>query len=258
MTPTRDDYNYRRATKSARNITRILADAAAPEPPDDDTREMLRKPWADGEREAVLLRTAQAERVLMMHSDARNYPVDADPIAVLRNNLGIKYLEHDLAKAIRNFRAAVDIDPNFALAHNNLGLTAIETGNIPQAIELLHRAIALDRYLDIAYGNLGLAYLEHGEFESAYRNFAAAIALDPDEPLHFNNQGVLYLELAEPGIALEYFGRAIGLDPENPLYYANRGLAWQELGKFQNADADFQAAALKEDQIYADALEGAA
>lgn len=258
MTPTRDDYNYRRAIKSARNSGRILADAAAPDPPDADTREMLRKPWTNDAREAVLLRTAPAERVLMMQPDARAYQGDANPIAVLRNNLGLKYLEHDLAKAIRNFRAAVEIDPNFALAHNNLGLTAIETGNIARAIKLLKYAIQLAPDLDIAYGNLGLAYLEQGNFEAAYQNFATAIALDPDDPFHFNNQGTLYLELAEPRIALECFTHAIELDPENPLYYANRGLAWQELGNYQHADADFQAAAMKEDQHYAAAMAGAA
>ena len=258
MIPTRDDYNYRRANKSARNTARILESAAAPEPPDYDTREMLRKQWNQDEREAILLRTAPAERILMMRPYERNYPTEANPIAVLRNNLGVKYLDHDLAKAIRNFQAAVHSAPGFALAHNNLGLTAIEIGDTLHAIELLKKAITLDPDLDIAHGNLGFAYLEQGEFELAYESFAAARRLNPDEPMHFNNQGILYLEIEAPQIALERFNRAIQLDPGNPMYYANRAIAWQELGEHQYADTDFQEAAAIEEHLYNTALEGAA
>ena len=153
MTPTRDDYNYRRAAKSAPNIARILDSAAAPEPPDDDTREMLRKQWNQDERETILLHTAPAERILTMCPYERNYPTEADSTAVLRNNLGVKYLDYDLAKAIRNFQAAVRIAPGFALAHNTLGLTAIEIGDTTRAIKLLKYAVKCAPDLDIAHGN---------------------------------------------------------------------------------------------------------
>lgn len=258
MTPTRDDYNYRRAAKSARNIARILNSATAPESPDADTLEMLRKQWNQDERETILLCTAPAERIIRMRPYERNCPTEADPTAVLRNNLGVKYLDHDFAKAIRNFQAAVRSDPGFALAHNNLGLTAIEIGDTTRAIKLLKYAVTLDPNLDIAHGNFGFAYLEQGLFAFAYESFAMARRLDPDEPMHFNNQGILYLAIKAPQIALERFNRAIQLDPGNPMYYANRAIAWQELSEYQYADTDFQEAAAIEEHLYNTALEGAA
>ena len=255
MTAVRDDYNYRRIAKLPRlgpaptHGVRAYASGAAP---DADTAQMVRKSLTDAEREKILLRTARAERALHLEPYARTCEMPADAIAVRRNHLGLKYLEHDLAKAFRNFREAVVQDDNFAPAHNNLGLVCLEIGDLFQALEHFNRAIELDDRLDVAYCNRGLARLELGDFEAAYDDFGKALELDGSAPMHYNNIGVLFLDLAAPAKACDYFNAAIDLEPSNPMPYKNRGLAYREMGDHQQARADFlKGTELEEEQYQA-------
>ena len=255
MTTVRDDYNYRRIAKPPRvghesePGIRVFVSHAGP---DADTAQMLRKNLDSAQREHILLRTARAERALYIEPFERTYEAQADAIAVRRNNLGIQYLEHDLAKAFRNFLEAVAQDEDFALAHNNLGLVFLEIGDLFQALEHFNKAIELDDSLDVAYGNRGLAHLERGDFEAAYEDFGRALELDQYDPMHYNNAGVLFLDLEVPAKACDYFSTAIELDPNNPLPYKNRGLAYREMGDSQQARTDFiKATALEEEQYQA-------
>ena len=255
MTTIRDDYNYRRIAKSPR-----AADGSKPRAqifvshagPDADTAQMVRKSLDSAQRESILLRTARAERALYIERFERTYETQADAIAVRRNNLGMKYLEHDLPKAFRNFMDAVAQDETFPLAHNNLGLVFLEIGDLSKAVEHFNKAIELDNELDVAYGNRGLAYLEQGDFERAYEDFGKALELDQYDPMHYNNAGVLFLDLEVPAKARGYFDTAIELDPQNALAYRNRGLACREMDDHQQAWADFmKATALEEEQYQA-------
>ena len=243
MTEIRDDYNYHRLVKDhdrrVRHGRNIFVSHSVE---DADIRQMLRRALTDAQRETILLRTAKAERALYIEPMERVYATDAEPIAMRRNNLGMKYLGHDLAKAFRNFLEAVARDDNFALAHNNLGLVFLEIGDIVRAVEHFDKAVELDGTLDIAYGNRGLARLEHGDFENAYWDFQTALEIDGHDPMHHNNVGVLFLEVEMPAIACEYFSTAITLDPENPLSYKNRGLAYREMGEEERALDDFNTA----------------
>ncbi len=243
MTTIRDDYNYRRLVKDhdrrvhpSQNI--FVSHAVE----DADIRQMLRRALTDAQRETILIRTAKAERALYIEPMGRVYETDAEPIAVRRNNLGMQYLGHDLAKAFRNFLEAVARDNDFALAHNNLGLVFLEIGDITRAIEHFDKAVELDGTLDIAYGNRGLARLEHGNFEDAYWDFQAALEIDGHDPMHHNNIGILFLEVEQPTVACEYFSTAISLDRESPLPYKNRGLAYHEMGEDERASDDFNTA----------------
>ena len=253
MTTVRDDYNYRRIAKPHR--TDHGSDTGIPvfvshATPDADTAQMLGRSFDSAQRENILLRTAKAERALYIEPLERTYEVKADAIAVRRNNLGMKYLEHDLARAFRNFLEAVAQDENFALAHNNLGLVFLEIGDLFKALEHFNKAIELDDSLDVAFGNRGLAHLERGDFEAAYKDFAKALKLDQYDPMHYNNAGVLFLDLEVPAKACDYFDAAIELDPSNPLPYKNRGLAYREMGDNQQARTDFIKATTLEEEQY--------
>ena len=86
---------------------------------------------SDKERQRILLETARAERGLYIVPHLRIYDTDADSLAVRYNDLGIACFDYDPAKAQRHFRTAIQLDPACAMAHNNLGLALIESGDLP-------------------------------------------------------------------------------------------------------------------------------
>ena len=187
------NYTYRHSPKTRRERrqspihrrtvrTRIAKDA--------DTEQMLRLRREREEQEAILLKLAGAERGLgiIEQTAQREYFVTGDNVALRLNDLGLRNLENgNLAKAFRNFKQAIDRDPDLSLAHNNIGLLYLEIGEHQRAQQHFDRAIELDDELDVAYSNRGLLWIELGEYKNAYDDLEFAIDLDPEDPMHHNN-----------------------------------------------------------------------
>jgi tetratricopeptide (TPR) repeat protein len=63
----------------------------------------------------------------------------------------------DYEKAIATYRDAIRIKPDYAEAHNNLGLVLAETGHLSDAIAAHSEAIRIKPGLAESYNNLGRA-----------------------------------------------------------------------------------------------------
>ncbi|MEK6396847.1 MAG: tetratricopeptide repeat protein, partial [Terriglobus sp.] len=80
------------------------------------------------------------------------------------------------------YRAAAEIDPDYALAFFDLGNVLDELRRLPEAIVAYHRAIQLvPQYADAHY-NLALAYERTGEKRKALRHWLCYVRLDPVGP----------------------------------------------------------------------------
>ena len=235
MTALRNYYNYRRLTKPAVSKT---SDADTPVNLYDYTHVA-----SPPDPEQILLRTARAERALYLDTETRQYLTSVSPAAISANNVGVKCLGYDLPRAFRNFLDAVELDPDFALAHNNLGLAYIVIGALKPAIESLNQAIAVYEDLDIAFTNRGLAKLESNCYQDAFDDFVTAIRIDPRDPMHYNNLGVLWLDNGQPEAAVPCFRKAIELNREHPMPWRNLGYTFRELSDYEQADDYFETAA---------------
>ena len=254
MSVSRDLYNYLRCPKAPGRTHYLRSDAPgsiSPVPPEDILYfdHIPHKRFTTDDRDAILLRTAKAHRtpLYVQLIDASDRPGDR-PMAIRANDLGIKYLNFDLPRAFRAFLDAVDFDHTFAPAHNNLGLTRLELGDLDNSIQDLNQALSLDENMDAAYTNRGLAHLELNRLEEAYEDFLRAISIAPTDASHHNNAGVLFLDFAEPGLALQFFDQAIRLQPEDSIGHRNRALALQEIGDHDQARQEFDTANSIDDQ----------
>jgi Flp pilus assembly protein TadD len=83
-------------------------------------------------------------------------------------NLGVMALERgDLAGARRHFDRAVAADPRSSRAHAGLGVVALRAGDRQRAIEAWTRAVQLDpANLDAVY-NLGTTLARSGQADAA-------------------------------------------------------------------------------------------
>jgi len=95
-------------------------------------------------------------------------------------NLGtLFYNQRNMEEAERYYKAALEVNPGSALAHFNMGNLADETGQEARAIEHYEKAIALDSgYPDPRY-NLALVYEKLGRHGQAWKNWRAYLKLDP-------------------------------------------------------------------------------
>ena len=106
-------------------------------------------------------------------------------------NLGTLYYNHqEFSLAESHYRAAVEADPRYALAYFDLGNVLDETGRVPQAIQAYKTALQLAPTYADAHYNLALAYEKTREPRKALRHWQSYVKLDPVGPwsVHARNQ----------------------------------------------------------------------
>lgn len=118
--------------------------------------------------------------------------LDMDPQhAAAHINLGtLYYNRHEYALAEKHYRSAIDIDPRYALAYFDLGNVLDETGRIEEAITTYKTAIQLAPTYADAHYNIALAYEKAREPRKALQHWRAYVRLDTAGPwtVHARNQ----------------------------------------------------------------------
>jgi len=112
-------------------------------------------------------------------------------------NLGtLYYNRQDFASAEKHYRAAVAADPRYALAYFDLGNVLDETGNVQDAIAAYRTAIQLAPTYADAHYNLALACERKGEARQALQHWKTYLKLDNTGPwaVHARNQVTRILE----------------------------------------------------------------
>lgn len=99
--------------------------------------------------------------------------------------LGRIYLDQaQVDEALGEFRKAVDLQPELALAQNALGYALLLKGRYDESIEALSRAVRFAPTMVEAHQNLGIAYFKAGKRDDARAAFRRMIEVaPPDSPL---------------------------------------------------------------------------
>jgi arylsulfatase A-like enzyme/Flp pilus assembly protein TadD len=96
------------------------------------------------------------------------------------NSLGVVYSrmgKHEQARSA--FRKVLDLDPTSATAYENLGIDAIGSGDLGAAADDLTRALELDPRLARAHNALAAVLLRQGKRNEAIDHWRTALQLDP-------------------------------------------------------------------------------
>ena len=169
------------------------------------------------------------------------------------NGLGTAYDgKGELDEAIANYNQAIALDPKYADAYNNRGATHRERSELDDAIADYNEAIALNpKYAD-AYYNRGNARRDRGELDDAIADYNEAIALNPKYANAYYNRGNARRDRGELDDAIADYNEAIALNPKNAYAYNNRGNARCDRGELDDAIADYnEAIALNPKYAYA-------
>jgi tetratricopeptide (TPR) repeat protein len=106
-------------------------------------------------------------------------------------NLGtLYYNRQDFVSAEKHYRAAVAADSRYALAYFDLGNVLDETGRVEEAVSAYRTAIQLAPTYADAHYNVALAYERLGQARQALRHWKTYLHLDTSGPwaVHARNQ----------------------------------------------------------------------
>ena len=138
-------------------------------------------------------------------------------------------------EAVRADRAALVLSPNSAVAHNGLGLLAVDLNRPQDALKEFERAAAIDPNNASYSMNLGNARRALGDASGAEQAYRRALEVDPRATDAINGLGVLLVETKRPAEAIPLFERAIAAAPDFQEARLNLGIALQESGQTARA-----------------------
>jgi Tfp pilus assembly protein PilF len=135
--------------------------------------------------------------------------------AEAHNNLGLVLREQqDLNGAAECFRRALAANPDFATALSNLGLVLIEQDQLAEAVSCCRRALELRPGLVDAHINLALALRKQTELEEAATCCERALALKPDSAVACNCLALVRKDQGQDDETRKLFLRALALKPD--------------------------------------------
>ena len=167
--------------------------------------------------------------------------IDINPqFAEAYNNRGItKDLLGRHEEAIADYDQAIRINPQFAEAYYNRGTTKDLLGRHEEAIADYDQAIRINSQYAEAYYNRGNAKGELGKHEEAIADYDEAIHINPQFAQAYCNKGNVKLALGQHDDAIADYDQAIRINPQFAKAYYNRGNAKSMLGRYEEAIADF-------------------
>jgi len=143
--------------------------------------------------------------------------------------------------AERAYRAALEIEPEFPEALNNLGALLRDSDRGAEGTALLRRAIAARPGLASAHLNLAFALEEAGDLDGAIAAYRRVTELSPRDPSSRANLGMLLLEQGQQAQALIELRRALPLASGSRADLAQIGTGLRRAG-----DPDLAVRALRE------------
>jgi tetratricopeptide (TPR) repeat protein len=97
-------------------------------------------------------------------------------------NLGVALVETGaVEEAIAHYRKAIELDPKYAEAHDNLGIALGKERKASEAVAEFEKALELNPTLANAHTNLGAALAQQGRVEEALPHFEKAVEYGPEK-----------------------------------------------------------------------------
>ncbi|MFQ5589702.1 MAG: FG-GAP-like repeat-containing protein [Phycisphaerae bacterium] len=153
-----------------------------------------------------------------------------------RRLVGKAYYENDkFAEAAEEFRRCIELAPDSAVDHFNLGLVLMRATKFEDAHRMLERAQQLDAKLLAAYYVQGIVYKRQGESEKAARSLEYVLKHDPACIGAYYNLGVCQRLMQQHEEAIESFRKVLEINPRQPSSHYQLMTLYRRIGDMENA-----------------------
>ena len=163
------------------------------------------EPWNDEAQQFVDRLMAQGD----------TFGADADPDAVYQRCQDL-VSRGQVAQAVTGLESLVAAHPDFALAHNDLGVLHYQQGDKERCLQCYEQAVSLDPGNAIYQKNLADFYLaEQGEVEKALEIYLALLNDNPEDIDTLMVAGHVCAALGKGDSAKIFYDRVLDVEPWN-------------------------------------------
>ena len=135
------------------------------------------------------------------------------------------------ADAEREFKRALELDPNYDMAHNSYARELVALGRNDEALVQVKQAVSLDPYSQGGEGDypIWVTYLAR-QYDEAARLAKATIELDPNYPWPHYDLALIYEQMGKSTESVEEYLRFESLSGANPQTLARLQEAFRSSG----------------------------
>jgi tetratricopeptide (TPR) repeat protein len=173
-----------------------------------------------------------------------NKALEMDPdSAEAHNNLGVLLTRKgSFDQAMTHFRRATELKPDYAQAHYNLGGIFSRQGRWDEAIAEWQRTIQSNPEFVDAHNLLGMALARKGRLDEAIAQWRKAEEVDPGDAEVCNNLGSALVRLGRLDEAIAQLRTALEVRPDYVQAHYALGVALVQTGRFDEAIAHWRRA----------------
>jgi TolB-like protein/DNA-binding winged helix-turn-helix (wHTH) protein/Tfp pilus assembly protein PilF len=160
-----------------------------------------------------------------------------DTLAEPHNSIAyVMYAENwDWASAEREYKRALDLDPQYAVAHHWYFIYLTSMRRFPEAISETEKALELDPLSQSINYNAAMTYIIAGQDERGIRQLQKAIELDPNNPVPYGYLGLLYERQHRYDQAAQQFQKAEDFETEKFAYLFDVAGTYAREGRISEA-----------------------
>ena len=157
------------------------------------------------------------------------------------NNIGnVLQQKKSFKDAEKNYEKAIRAKPDYAEAYYNYAILLTHNNKPEKAIEKYNKAILYNKNYFQAYYNIGILKLKQNNFLDAQKNFEKTININPDHYESYNSLGNLFKKQNNFKKAILFYNKSLSIKPDYYMAYNNLGNVLQEEEDFQNAISSYQ------------------
>ena len=141
-------------------------------------------------------------------------------------------------EAMERYRDVLEIDPDYAPAHEGIGRVLLQLGRYGEAVESLARSVSLEPKSPAAVDRhvaMGRAFVELGRTEAAAEHYARALEIDSRNAKALDSFAVLRFGQQRYEEALGYYETLIEVGGANARVHANVGATLFYLDRLDEA-----------------------
>ncbi len=150
--------------------------------------------------------------------------------------------------AIAEHEKALELDPEFVLAHANLIILYGRTNQPQKAEEHFRAAVRLNPNHAESYYNYGVLLFDQHRYPEAEEMFQKAVEANPFHSQALHNLGVMREQRGQLDEALEFYRKAVERQPNYPLAHFSIGRILANQKKFDEAISEFLMSLSPEDE----------
>jgi tetratricopeptide (TPR) repeat protein len=157
------------------------------------------------------------EQVLLVKSDSARAHLSLGRLDMEQNQP---------ARAVKNLRIALELEPNLAEAHYHLAALALADDDLAQGEAELKKTLELNPYWEEPLLDLGTVYASTNRYDLAEQAYRKALDLNPAMAVAHVNLGRLYMLQGEINRGIEELQKALLINPNMASAHYNLSAAY--------------------------------